>query len=73
MVQATTNGLGRFLAPMHYHKPDWHLTEQEARADWERRITKAIAAAERKIKKLKAIDPWTADIDNKGEDKSDVD
>lgn len=74
MVQVTANGLrGRFLAPTYYHKPDWHLTEQEARADWERRITKAIAAAERKIKKLKAIDPWAAEIDNKGEDKSDGD
>lgn len=51
----------------------FYLTEQEARADWERRIAKAIAAAEKKIKKLKAIDPWTAKIDNKGEEKSDAD
>lgn len=33
----------------------------------------AIAAADRKIKKLKAIDPWAAEIDNKGEGASDAD
>lgn len=72
MVQVTANGRkGPYLAPTYYHKPDWHLTEQEARADWERRITKAIAAAEKKIKKLKAIDPWTAVIDDKGEETAD--
>lgn len=61
-----TQPLQRYYPSLYYNKPDWHLTEQEARADWERRITKAIAAAEKKIKKLKAIDPWTAEIDNKG-------